>query len=119
MDVASSTYYYNAIRWANSVGVVEGFTDTAFVPENSITREQTAAMMYRYANYLGLNTTQRASLSRFQDNGSISPYAADAISWAVAVGLMDGVTDTSLAPQSVATRGQCAAIIQRFMTNVM
>lgn len=119
VDVASSTYYYNAIRWANSVGVVEGFTDTAFVPENSITREQMAAMMYRYANYLGLNTTQRASLSRFQDNGSISPYAADAISWAVAVGLMDGVTDTSLAPQSVATRGQCAAIIQRFMTNVM
>lgn len=114
MDVAPNTYYAKAINWANKAGIVSGFSATKFAPEASITREQMAMMMFRYATYLGQNTSKRASINTFNDAYMVSAYAKDAISWAVAEGLINGLNATTLAPQYNASRAECAAIIQRF-----
>lgn len=118
-DVPSGEYFYNPINWASSVNIVNGLTTTKFGPNESITREQMAVMMYRYANYLGCDTTKRAPLTSFRDAHMIGSYATDAISWAVAEGLINGLDSTTLGPLRTADRAQCAAIIQRFMQNVM
>ena len=118
-DIPANAYYEKAVGWANGVGVVSGFTPVTFGPENYITREQMAVMMYRYANHLGYDTTKRADISGFVDASEVSAYALDGISWAVAEGLISGMTPTTLAPQNTAYRVECAAIFERFMKNIM
>ena len=113
-------YYRDPIIWAQANGIVNGITDTVFSPNDRVTREQIAAILYRYCeNYLGLSMEEGTSLSGFQDSDRIHSYALEAMEWAVACGLMDGMTETELAPRDNATRAQVAALLTRLMDNVL
>lgn len=114
-DVAEGAYYAEAVRWAASEGVVNGYSASAFGPADAITREQLAAIFYNYAAYKGMDTSARADLSGYSDAARVSAWAEDAISWAVEEGLLRGVTSDTLEPQGAATRAQVAAILQRFL----
>ena len=112
-DVNASDWYATAVNWAASAGIVGGFDDGTFQPNSPITREQMASILYRYAAYKGVDVSARAELSGYAD--APSPWAADVMQWAVAEGLLAGVTDDQLQPQGQATRAQVAAIMQRFL----
>ena len=109
-DVSSSAYYAAAVNWASSEGIVNGTGANAFSPNASITREQLAAMLYRYAGEPSVS----ADLSVYTDTVDISPYASKAVEWCVAKGILSGKSATRLAPQDTATRAECAAMLQRF-----
>ncbi len=109
-DVSSSDYYAAVVNWASSKGIVNGTGADAFAPNASITREQLAAMLYRYAGEPSVS----ADLSAYTDAVSISPYAEKAVEWCVAKGILSGKSATRLAPQDTATRAECAAMLQRF-----
>ena len=117
-DVAAGTWYTDAVAWAAENGIVNGVSDTEFVPGDDITREQLAAILYRYAAYQGYDVSQRADLSGFGDASSISGYAQEALSWAHAQGLVLGFEDGSLRPQGTASRAQIAAVLMRFLAAV-
>ena len=115
-DVRSGSWYEKAVIWAAETGVVAGYPDGTFRPDQPITREQIAVIFYRCA---GASPVSRDCLSAFPDSGQISAYARDAMNWAVYIVLINGVRDTStgivsLNPQDTATRAQIAAIIQRY-----
>mgnify|MGYP005964550767 CR=1 FL=1 len=112
-DVAANTWYTDAVTWASKNGIVTGVDVGVFNPNGAITREQLATILYRYAEYVGEDVSARASLSRFTDTGSISAYARDAMSWAVAEGILDGRTATELAPTGECTRAEVATMIAR------
>lgn len=116
-DVADGQWYSNAIAWANSIGVASGYTDTKlFGTADEITREQMATMMYRYAQYLKLDTDKQANLSNYKDADKVSGFAEEAMQWAVGYGIIQGKFDaTVLAPQDDTSRGEGAIIISRFM----
>lgn len=109
-DVSASAYYAAAVNWASSKGIVNGMGADAFSPNASITREQLAAMLYRYAGEPSVS----ADLSAYTDAVSILPYAEKAVEWCVAKGILSGKSATRLAPQDTATRAECAAMLQRF-----
>lgn len=109
-DVSASAYYAAAVNWASSKGIVNGMGADAFAPNASITREQLAAMLYRYAGEPSVS----ADLSAYTDTVGISPYASKAVEWCVAKGILSGKSATRLAPQDTATRAECAAMLQRF-----
>lgn len=109
-DVSSSAYYAAGVNWASSEGIVNGTGANAFSPNASITREQLAAMLYRYAGEPSVS----ADLSAYTDTDDISPYASKAVEWCVAKGILSGKSATRLAPQDTATRAECAAMLQRF-----
>lgn len=113
-DVASGQYYTQAVSWASENGIVSGYGDGRFGPDDSITREQMAVILYRYAQYKGASTAGAGSLAGFADAGQVGSYAADAMSWAVSVGLINGVGNQTLAPRQSATRAQVAVILMRF-----
>lgn len=113
-DVAAGMWYTDAVNWAAKTGVVTGTSDTAFSPDDPITREQLAAILYRCASYMGTGTSARTDLSAFQDAGTVSGWAADGMNWAVAEGLIHGVDANTLNPGGGATRAQVAAILYRF-----
>ena len=115
-DVDTSDWYATAVNWAAANGIVSGISDDTFAPNDPITREQMAAMLMKYAQYKGLDTTARADLSGYTD--APSTWASEAVQWAVAEGLLAGVTDDQLQPQGQATRAQVAAILERFLENV-
>ena len=108
-------WYNAAIKWAYSAGVVNGKTATTFAPNENVTREQFAAILYRYAQYKKIATTDRADLSGYKDADKISTYAKDAISWANARGYIGGVSATSISPKTGATRAQMATILVRYV----
>lgn len=114
-DVANGDWYAEAVNWAASVGVVNGFDDGSFQPNTAITREQMAAILMNYAQYKGQDVSARATLDTYSDATAISSWANDVMSWAVAEGLLTGVTNDQLQPQGNATRAQVAAILQRFL----
>ena len=113
-DVSGSDWYATAVNWAASEDIVGGFGDSTFQPNSPITREQMASILYRYAEYKGLDVSARADLSAYSDQPSA--WAEEVLSWAVAEGLLNGVTDDELQPQGQATRAQVAAILQRFLS---
>lgn len=115
-DVATDDWYATAVNWAAANGIVNGISDDTFAPNDPITREQLAAMLMNYAQYKGLDVSARADLSHYSDAENISNWANDVLSWAVAEGLLTGVTDDTIAPQVHATRAQVAAILQRFLS---
>ena len=106
--------YTEGVRWASSVGVVGGYPNGSFGPNDPITREQMAAMLYRYADYKGCDVTDLADLSAFTDAEDISGYAVTALRWANEAGIEGGYGDGTLDPQGNATRAQAAAMLQRF-----
>lgn len=117
-DVASGAWYADAVTWAAENGIVNGVSDTEFAPNVNITREQLAAILYRYAEYNDYDVSGRDDLSEFTDRSSISGYALDAMRWAVDEGLITGITDTTIEPQGTATRAQAATMFMRFMSTV-
>ncbi len=112
-DVAAGSWYADAVNWANGEGIVTGFSDTEFGPENAITREQIAVLLYRYEQYKGNDVSARADLSGYSDYAQISGYAQDAMSWANAEGLMTGRTASTLDPKGTATRAEIATLLVR------
>ncbi len=117
-DVESGLWYSNAVLWAAEKGIVNGISETEFAPSGDLTREQLAAILYRYAACQGYDVSQRADLSGFGDASSISGYAQEALSWAHAQGLVLGFEDGSLRPQGTASRAQIAAVLMRFLAAV-
>ena len=116
-DVPGGTWFSDAVAWASSQGIVDGYDDDLFGPYNSLTREQLATILYRYAKWSGRSTyAPTDALAGFADAAKVSAYALDAMRWAVYTGLMQG-SENGLEPQSSASRAQVAAIIHRFLDN--
>ena len=113
-DVSSSQYYYDAISWAYDAGVVAGFDARTFKPDQNVTREQLAAILYRYAKYMNLSTSGSAYLAKYRDADKIANWAYDAMAWANYRGLINGTSATRIDPKGYATRAQIAAILHRF-----
>ncbi len=119
-DVDAKAYYADAIAWAAENSVVNGIGGNKFDPEGEVTREQIAAILSRYAESKGVDTSKRAELASFPDADKVSAYAKDAMAWAVENGLVNGIkngSETTLAPQGTATRAQVAAILARYVQN--
>ena len=114
-DVAANDWYATAVNWAAASGITSGTGDGNFSPNTAITREQLAAILMNYAQYKGQDVSARATLDTYNDATAISSWANDVMSWAVAEGLLTGVTNDQLQPQENATRAQVAAILQRFL----
>jgi hypothetical protein len=113
-DVAEGTWYTMAVIWASENEIVNGYDADTFGTNDPITREQMATILYRYAVSKSYDIPSCDSLSTFMDGGQVSDWALAAIKWAVAEGLIQGVSDTSLDPSGKATRAQVAAILHRF-----
>ena len=117
-DVAAGQYYADAVAWAAQNGIVSGTSATTFSPDGVITREQMAAILYRYAQHKDYDVTAKADLSVFTDAAQVSTYATDAMAWANASGLISGTSATTLSPAGSATRAQVATILMRFCENI-
>ena len=111
----SGLWYSNAVAWAAQKGIVNGISETEFSPSGDLTREQLATILFRYAESAGYDVSASADLSGFPDAGDIQSYAKEALSWAVAEGLL-GFEDDSLQPGGTATRAQIATILMRFLS---
>ena len=117
-DVAADQYYANAVAWAAQNGIVSGIDATTFAPNNAITREQMAAILYRYAQFKGYDVSAKADLSVYTDAASVGAYATDAMAWANGAGLITGTSATTLTPAGQATRAQVATILMRFCEGI-
>ena len=118
IDVADSDWYAQAVNWAASVGVVNGFDDGTFQPNAAITREQLAAILRNYAAYKGFDVTASGSLAHYTDAASVSDWAKESVVWAVGSGLIGGYEDSTLRPQGTTTRAEVASVLQRALGNV-
>lgn len=116
-DAKAGAYYYDAVRWAADCGVVNGVTETTFCPNEPITRQQAAAILFRLAGQKGYDVSARAELEGFDDVDKLHAYAVEPMAWANAVGVIQGTSATTLAPTANATRAQIAAILMRFTEN--
>ena len=119
-DVASGSYYERAITWAAANGIVTGHSSTIFAPDANITREQLAAILYRYAVYKGLDVSvgENTNILSYEDFASLSEYAIPAMQWACGAGILYGFGG-SLLPDAPANRLQAAAILHRFCVNIL
>ncbi len=120
-DVGSNTlYYYDAVVWANANNIVTGYEDGKFRPDNLITREQMAVIMYRYASYAGYSIliADTSKYDAFPDTSAVSSFAADAMKWSTSSGLING-SDGKLLPQNTASRAEVAQIILNFCRNIL
>ena len=116
-DVPSGRWYTDAVAWASANEIVAGYDNGNFGPNDPVTREQMAAILYRYARYKGYDVTDSGNISAFPDGDRVSAYAADAMKWAVGAGLIQG-SDGMLLPTGGATRAQAAVILMRFCRDV-
>jgi len=115
LDIHKSAYYSDAVIWAQQNGIVNGISETAFAPNNKLTREQIAAILHRYAQYKGIDVATGESNLPFDDADEISGYALSAMKWACSTGLIKGRTPSILSPKGDATRVEIAAILHRFI----
>ena len=115
-DVADGMYYTNAIAWAAANGIVNGYADGTFQPDQTISREQMAAILYRYAQYKGCDVSvgEDTNILSYTDATQVATYAVPAFQWAVGAGIINGTTASTLSPKGSATRGQVAAILHRY-----
>ena len=119
-DVPAEQWYSEAVAWAAEKGVVTGYTDGTFRPDNQITREQLATILFRYTKLTEMDPPERSELDSFPDSEDVQTYAQEALSWAVGKGLINGIYDNSaeqsfLRPAGSATRAQVATILMRFL----
>jgi uncharacterized repeat protein (TIGR02543 family) len=119
-DVRAGSYCADAVAWASKIDVVRGYSSTTFAPGDTVTRQQMAAILYRYAKYKGYDVSAggESDLSGYGDAEKVSDYAKPALAWAVSTGLVMG-SENNLMPASGATRAQVAAILQRFAQNIV
>ena len=117
-DVNEAYYYAEPVIWATKNNIVNGYDEKTFAPEDKITREQFATILYRYAKFKGLDVSVDENVSKqfkaYSDSGKISDYAKDTMLWANSKKLITGVTTTTLVPGGIATRAQAATIFMRF-----
>ena len=115
-DVADGMYYSNAVAWAAANGIVNGYADGTFQPDQTISREQMAAILYRYAQYKGCDVSvgEDTNILSYTDATQVAEYAIPAFQWAVGAGIINGTTASTLSPKGSATRGQVAAILHRY-----
>ena len=118
-DVPDYQWYANAVNWAASENIVAGMGDGIFAPNSPVTREQMSAILYRYAQYKGYDTTKTADISDFTDGNKTSAWAVPAMQWAVGTGLISGQGDGILAPNGTATRAEVAQILMNFCENIV
>ena len=116
-DIESGSYYEKAVAWANANGIVLGVSEDRFAPNDNITREQMAAIIYRYAAFKGYDMTANGN-TNYKDNDDISDYAKSAVIWASEKAVMTGNTDGSFAPKANTTRAQAAAVFMRVLENL-
>lgn len=114
-DIDMGAYYANAVVWAQQNQIVNGISETEFAPDANITREQIAAILFRYAQFKGMDAVTLEENLHFDDSNEISEYAVSAMNWAVGTGLLKGKTDSTLNPLDNATRAEIAAILHRFI----
>ncbi|NBH78854.1 hypothetical protein D3Z52_11855 [Clostridiaceae bacterium] len=114
-DVPAGSYYSKAVGWAAANKIISGYEDGTFAPDDSVTREQLAVILCRYAQFKGRDVSAKADLSRFGDAAQIRTFARSAVEWANAEGLLTGVSDAAIAPQKAAARAEVAAILVRFL----
>lgn len=117
-DVADGAWYADAVAWAAEHGIVSGVGGGAFTPGGTITREQLAVMLYRYAQYKGYDVSKTADLSGYADQDKLSDWAAQAVQWACGSGLMAGRSAAQLAPEGTLTRAEAATMLKAFCENV-
>ena len=117
-DVPSSQWYHSAVSWCSAVGLMSG-TGSGFSPEGVLTREQLALVLRQYAQYAGLDVSTTRSLSQFTDGSSASPWARDALGWAVSNGLLSGYDDGSLRPANGISRAELAVVLRGFCQNLL
>ena len=118
-DVKSKDWYYQAVNWAASKGIVSGYKTGKFGPKDNITREQLAAILMNYAKYKGKNTSARANTSKFKDFSKTGKYFKDAVSWCVAKKIISGKENgTKVDPKGNATRAEAASMIMSYCQNV-
>lgn len=119
-DVAGHSWYAEAVRWAASEGIVSGYGNGKFGPDDVITREQMAAMLYRYAQIKGCDVSagENVNILSYTDFQELSEYAIPAMQWAVGAGLISGTSESTLGPQGSASRAQAAVILTRYCQNV-
>lgn len=113
-DVKPGSYYEDAVIWAANSSIVSGYSTASFGPDDPVTREQVATILYRYSSFKGYDTSKAAELASFSDADQVSQYALDAMRWAVAEGLINGTDTGALAPEGTTTRAQFATIIMRY-----
>lgn len=114
-DVEMGSWYANAVTWTQQNGIVNGTTETTFEPNSNITREQIAAILYRYAIYKGMDAVNLSENLGFADADDISSYAISAMNWAVGTGLIKGYENNTVRPLNNATRAEAATLLQRFL----
>ena len=114
-DVEAGKWYADAITWTAENGIFAGYGKDKFGPDDPITREQLAAIFYRYADYKGYDLTVKGNLDKFKDSDKITDYAKTAMQWAVGSGLVKGKSGNLLDPQGTATRAEIAAMLHRFI----
>ena len=117
-DVAAGTWYASAVNWAAGNGVVSGYGDGTFGPNDNVTREQVAMILYSFAKSKGYDVSEKASLSSFADMSSVSTYAQEAMSWAAGAGLISGMGNNTIVPQGSATRAQFAVMLMQFCEEI-
>lgn len=114
-DVSSDAWYAHAVNWAYAKGIISGYSSTVFAPNDPVTREQLATMLWKYVD----SPSADGDLSAFNDQGSISPWARTAMTWVIEADLMSGMGNGILAPTGTATRAQVATILMEFCENVV
>jgi len=114
-DLGKGQYYLDAVCWAQINGIVNGVSETEFAPNSNITREQIAAILYRYAIYRGMDAVNLSENLTFTDADEISEYVISALNWAVGTRLINGYEDNTVRPLNNATRAEVAAILHRFI----
>ena len=118
-DVAAGMYYVDPIIWATQAGIISGYGDGIFKPDNAVTREQMVTILYNYAKYKGYDVSLVKGLDQFTDSGTVGSYAVRAMQWAVANGIITGTSDTTLSPKGASTRAQVAVVLMRFDESVV
>ncbi len=113
-DVPPASYCAQAVAWAADEGIVEGYPDGTFHPDRPVSRQQLAAILWRYARLAGADSGRRTSLRGYRDAGDVSAYAQEPLRWALAEGILQGTADGRLNPGGSATRAQTAVILSRF-----
>ncbi len=117
-DVAGDKWYAAGVAWAKEKGIVAGFADGTFRPEELITREQFATIMMSYARFKNQDVSKRADLTAYSDAGETSAWALDALKWAKATGLMSGRSESVMAPKGTATRAEAATILMNYLKSI-
>lgn len=119
IDVEDGQYYTAAVKWAAANSIVKGYENNEFRPNQTITRQELAAILYRYAIYKNYETSAQADIEHYVDITELEPWANTAIRWAIGYGIMGGTSNTTLEPTGTANRAELAAVLNRFIQKYM